>query len=281
MFRRSSILLIVSNKLIHGFRRISILLAYSIQYGRPKILTLNGLSMSDFDTQEKALATADALVLQNKEEFGHPGTSRLHENPLLSKYWYIVSGGRSHTFTRGEKERLLQNSDDSKAIEKHFAVTDTSGDTGGGDVRIKIENASWAPFYKNLKEAQGSLKLMKAALNKTDGLSLQFLVAGRKDNVLKEHHTSLEKKCKSFGDHISALELKVAECSLLTATEEAENLDKVSAELQQLVCVGGAHKDGHADVYKRYREILEGKRAMDPTTLVKSMPAHIVEGMED
>ena len=61
---------------------------------RPKVLTLNGLSLSDFKTHVEALKVADEIVELNKKEMGHNYAPQEHSNPLLVKVFYIHGEGK-------------------------------------------------------------------------------------------------------------------------------------------------------------------------------------------
>ena len=52
---------------------------------KPKVLTLNGMSLSDFKSHNEAMKVADEIVLQNQKEMGHSNAAREHSNPILVK----------------------------------------------------------------------------------------------------------------------------------------------------------------------------------------------------
>ena len=232
--------------------------------------------MSDFRTQEEGLAAADSLIKMNIEDYNHPGGSRPNENPLLVRFWYVVSGGTSHKYSTGEREALSKCNDDSKAIEKNFSGPALEDAT---EVAVKIENPEWEPFHKGVAEVKGKLGPMKLALNRTNTLALSFLVRGRGDGAIKAHHAQLEKMIGAYEAFLKDFELKLAEISCLTAASEGETLKSALADARRMAEIGEAHKDGHGDVVKRYGNILSGKVVMDPTTLVKSLSLTLTEGM--
>ena len=61
---------------------------------RPKVLTLNGLSLSDLKTHVEALKVADELVELNQKEMGHNCAPQEPSNPLLVKVFYIHGEGK-------------------------------------------------------------------------------------------------------------------------------------------------------------------------------------------
>ena len=55
---------------------------------------------------QEALATADKLVKQNKEQYEHDEPDINHENPLLQKCWYIQDAGKKRSRTQTEEKEL-------------------------------------------------------------------------------------------------------------------------------------------------------------------------------
>ena len=51
-------------------------------YMRSRVLSLNGMSLSDFKTTAEAMKTADALVADNKKELGHDFPGNPPREPL-------------------------------------------------------------------------------------------------------------------------------------------------------------------------------------------------------
>ena len=241
------------------------------------ILQFHGLQMSDFPDQTKALAAADEIIAGNKEEYDHPGTVREHANPLLQKYWYVKSGGKSRKISVGTKERLGMSADDTKTIEKHLGIGDNQPADDGEKVVVKIENPSWEPFFTALKKAKTALGVGKTQIGKSQSLSVQFQVAGRNDPRMLAHHTEMAKMLNTFQDFLQSFEVKVAEVSLYTAATDKDVLDEAISEMSQICALGMAHADGHKDVVKRYKGILEGKVFMDPASAVRSLSRPYVE----
>ena len=65
---------------------------------RPKVLTLNGLSLSDFKTHVEALKVAYEIVELNKKEMGHNYAPQEHSNPLLVKVFYVHGEGKKRSW---------------------------------------------------------------------------------------------------------------------------------------------------------------------------------------
>ena len=231
---------------------------------------MNGLSMADFASQALALEAADSLVAQNKEEYDHPGSRRDHENPLLVGFWYVKSGGRTKKISMGLKERIGETSDDQKSIQQHLALEGPA--EGTEEVVVKIENPSWEPFFIALKAARTFVIAMKTQCGKSQSLSAQFQVAGRTNETMKEHHTELAKMVACFTAFIANFELKVAELGLHTPGTENTELDQAIQEMKAMSELGVVHTDGHKDILKRYKNIIDGKVTLDPTLAVRSLP---------
>ena len=67
------------------------------------------------------MATADGIIAQNKEEYGHDKEAIPHENPLLAKYYYVDSGGKKRTRKQTEEKEL----EGEAAIKKSKDLADT------------------------------------------------------------------------------------------------------------------------------------------------------------
>ena len=94
---------------------------------RPKVLQMNGLSVSDFDSTEDALKTADELIELSAAEFGFNKETLEHENVLLSRHYYMVSKGKQRKITNGHLKEIGGEADlnkDGKAGSALVALQD-------------------------------------------------------------------------------------------------------------------------------------------------------------
>ena len=112
---------------------------------RPKILQMNGLSVSDFDSTEQALATADELIELSAGEFGFTKETLEHENTLLSRHFYMVSKGKQRKITNGQEKAIGGEADlnkDGKAGAALIALRDgdmTAFDkTGAAGIKMEF-----------------------------------------------------------------------------------------------------------------------------------------------
>ena len=64
------------------------------------MLSLNGMSLSDFKTTTEAMKTADALVADNKKELGHDFPEIPHETPLLVRVYYVFNQGKKQSWKK-------------------------------------------------------------------------------------------------------------------------------------------------------------------------------------
>ena len=112
---------------------------------RPKILQMNGLSVSDFDSTEQALATADELIEFSAGEFGFTKETLEHENTLLSRHFYMVSKGKQRKITNGQEKQIGGETDlnkDGKAGASLLALRDGEmsafDKTGAASVKMEF-----------------------------------------------------------------------------------------------------------------------------------------------
>ena len=69
-------------------------------------MEMNGLSLRDFDTHEDALELADTIIAQSVQEHGHQYAMISFGAPLIDKYFYIESKGRTKTWTQTYTKKL-------------------------------------------------------------------------------------------------------------------------------------------------------------------------------
>ena len=83
------------------------------------------------------MAVADTIIQQNKEEFGHDNEPQENDIPLLSKFFYIESGGKKR-IRRQIEAKVLEGS---AGVKKLSELAETGlfdqamGSTEGGTVK--------------------------------------------------------------------------------------------------------------------------------------------------
>ena len=107
---------------------------------------MNGMSLSDFDKVDEALAVADELIEQNKKEWGHSGEKIDAKNPLLVRFWYVNSEGRKRSWGQTD-DKVLEGKCDVKNKKQLFdsqvfleGLGDDTGASSSGGTSVKIEN---------------------------------------------------------------------------------------------------------------------------------------------
>lgn len=88
---------------------------------------MNGLNVRDFDGPELAMQTADQLIELSAQEFGFQKDELPHDNPLLTRHYYVISKGKSRTMTNIHSKEVGGNADlnkDGKAGGALFALND-------------------------------------------------------------------------------------------------------------------------------------------------------------
>ena len=116
---------------------------------RTQILDHLGLRVSDFPNTEVAWQTVADAVEDNKKVFGHSGEEVLSPNPLLVRYWYVKSQGKTRSFSTSENKELegtanLKNKkqlQDAESFLEGLGPAEASESSG-----VKVENA----VYKDL-----------------------------------------------------------------------------------------------------------------------------------
>ena len=107
---------------------------------------MNGMSLSDFDKVDEALAVADELIEQNKKEWGHSGEKIDAKNPLLVRFWYANGEGRKRSWGQTE-DKVLEGKCDVKNKKQLLdsqvfleGLGDDTGASSSGGTSVKIEN---------------------------------------------------------------------------------------------------------------------------------------------
>jgi hypothetical protein len=107
---------------------------------------MNGMSLSDFDKVDEALAVADELIEQNKKEWGHSGEKIDAKNPLLVRFWYVNGEGRKRSWGQTE-DKVLDGECDVKSKKQLLdsevfleALGNDTGASSSGGSTVKIEN---------------------------------------------------------------------------------------------------------------------------------------------
>ena len=115
---------------------------------RPKILQMNGMSMSDFSTQQEALKCADDLIAENEKLFGHSGPDCTipHKNPLLVRFWYVQGQGKKRTRAQIETKELSGDADvkNKKMLHDAGVFLEGLGPAVEPSSSGKVENAVFA-----------------------------------------------------------------------------------------------------------------------------------------
>ena len=122
---------------------------------RPKILTMNGLNLGDFPDHAKALQCADRLIAKSEVEFEfeHEADEDA-EMPLLSRFRYIHSKGKSSSWIQTENKQLSgvtvvknakQLKDSAAMMEALGAPGDVDDDKGGvgQETSVTVTSNEW------------------------------------------------------------------------------------------------------------------------------------------
>ena len=140
---------------------------------RTAILGTQNMTLQDFKNREEAFATADAMYEENKAMIGYGYEPTEHEDPLLTKFYFVDCKGKKRTWSHKDEKSLALEADVSKKPKEALAdmpemaldlSVQDAGAAGSGVVDIKIENpkkvealklaeelksAHWALFYKD------------------------------------------------------------------------------------------------------------------------------------
>ena len=112
------------------------------------------------------MSVADSIIQQNKEEFGHDEEPQENENPLLSKYFYIESGGKKRT-RRQTEEKVLEGS---AAVKKRSDLAETGIFTQamGNDTSSAVKPESME--LELLRQTEESLRRIPKSSRGSPGL---------------------------------------------------------------------------------------------------------------
>ena len=114
-----------------------------------------GLQMGDFENQKKALALADELIESNQKEFNHSFKPKLHDNPLLRKYWYVFKHAKTSKWSSKESTGIGQK-DDKANLAKIKESGVLSQLLGEPDETAKVKTEFVC--YEKLKEEAANLR---------------------------------------------------------------------------------------------------------------------------
>lgn len=137
---------------------------------RTQILGHHGFALSDFGTRDEAIAMADELIQQNCEEFSHPlkVVKSTSGNPMLDRFFYIKSKGRTRTWKQTE-EQVLTGKTDVKSRKILEGVTSSLAIMGGSAPSgVKKENEA----YEKLEAKVLNLRLFGHGFFPPRGLPL-------------------------------------------------------------------------------------------------------------
>ena len=135
---------------------------------RPKILELNGLSMSWFKDQEEAFEHADELIRQNAKDFNFDIVAQTVDGfPLMTKYRYfhcagktrtdIVRATRTATKTANPSAKQLQDQDKNP----ESFLEDTKKTDGATTVKAELEDKEPPkPWQKEAEKARRPLPVL-------------------------------------------------------------------------------------------------------------------------
>ena len=124
-----------------------------LSIGRPAILKLNGMALSDFGSHSEALKTADELIAMNKERFGHSGEKREHPKmPLLSTFFYVSDEGKRRCISQTEHKSLTAAS----ALKTKRQVEEATG-------HVQVDTGS-KPSTSVKEEASGNVLQIQSKL---------------------------------------------------------------------------------------------------------------------
>ncbi len=126
---------------------------------RPQILQFNGLALSDFEDAQEAIKTADEIIAKNKAEYGHTYEPKLHNNPLVCKYFNAKSEGKNRSWEQTESKEFSGSADPKTRanMQEVGAFMEGMGDIGGSaasSLGVKVELV----VHSKLLQAKGSCR---------------------------------------------------------------------------------------------------------------------------
>ncbi len=102
------------------------------------------MCLGDFKTQKEALETADALIVQNQQDFEHEGGKLDHAMPLLVRFFYITGHGKKRSGVQTEHKELegAHETKTKKALAESGVFVEAMGATGdpSSSSGVKVEH---------------------------------------------------------------------------------------------------------------------------------------------
>ena len=225
---------------------------------RPQILGFNGLTLADFQTQEEALAVADQLIAQNREDTGHTiETHPPQPGPiaLCDRFFFIRSEGLQRTKFSGDAQSLERRSQDPKGLNDvaPLAIEMAPMKREGGD-SIVLAAPSWSMFWDKAQELKKKISALRNQGNRNQELSAKLLLKARGgDAGAQQCHESFDKMLQTLMEVISVLQVQKAEAEQLNPQSSDADLKAGAATLAQAVEVAKNHLLGAKNVWSDYK----------------------------
>ena len=218
-------------------------------FTRASILTLNGMSIKDFGTQQEALEVADQIIAENMVE--HEAQHNLNPpkvsnvNPLLNKYFYVHDEGLKTSFTDSETKKLELQKEISKKAEV-ATICDSMNEpaaSSGGGVAAKEENASHKDLQAKLTEIQSLLTTLQKKASEITSLKFDVKVKAQKKPSLQDTYASLDKGHTILKNFLESGYETFMEGKALKVDDAPEDIDKSVSALNGVKTTGEACLD--------------------------------------
>lgn len=214
----------------------------------PQILEMNGLRWQDFKSPNEAKTIALGLIDANKKEYQHDKEAIVNDAfpDLLTKYFYVKSGGIKRKEVWTDEEKLHRKTDLKPGQTAEFFGAAASSS-------VKGESEDFQAFGVKLT----SLKVAFAALQKSgqqgDMLVRKMFLRAKTEPSVKGAADELNSKVQVFTNHINKVADFVTEMDTVTS-DDGDLKNRISI-MVQLTVESDHHIGGFKEMYKRFTAI--------------------------
>ena len=213
---------------------------------RPQILQMNGFEygyMNDKDFKE----ILEGILTDSETMYEYKRKTIEHKNPLLCKYFYIYSKGKTYSDQKKDEDEIWHHCDlNPNAIPK--ALPGSSRDP-----IVKIENEEFLKVKTQLLVIKSMKNVLSQLLDKGQDLLARLQQKSTKDSSLKEKAKELEKCTTKLSQFLKDARDTYAEIDLLDASCDCSGIVK---RLKDMCDIGDAHVDGIKAMSKRFVHLL-------------------------
>jgi hypothetical protein len=207
---------------------------------------VDNLSFADFDSREEALAHADLMVAEMREEVGAAAdrADRPHDNPLRAKFYFVRCLGKSRIVSAEETKTLAATADvkDAKTAAAAAAAmgdgtaAGSSGAGSSGDAAPLADGSGCKVENELFGKVRAAVEPLRAAIRTLGGLQSPLGIVHAKlmkKPALASHAGDLDELLQAVESTLKDSRAAVADAMAFESDEPEDRL--LQAVLDRLV----------------------------------------------